>query len=232
MKKTIATALLAFLFVSALDLYASDCLATAGGVSVAIPSPEKLFTEVGSEKRDSFEFMVPSRNRLLCAFVPSDYLPHLKNPATGMDRYLVVEVSRSLDEKKTDITTANFEQLVATTKQQIGDPSQLNSTAQASAEEVINKLKALQNSKDISVEKPIPLGTALQTTDAYGFLMIQPVSSGGVTVRTIGASMLIRVRNRLIFAYVYGSDDESSLKWIQATAEKWSHEILAANTAK
>lgn len=55
--KKIATALLALLFISALDLYASDCLATAGGVSVAIPAPEKLFTEVGSEKRVSFEFM-------------------------------------------------------------------------------------------------------------------------------------------------------------------------------
>lgn len=230
--KKMATALFALLFISALDLYASDCLATAGGVSVAIPSPEKLFTEVGSEKRDSFEYMVPSRNRLLCAFVPTDYLPHLKNPATGMDRYMVVEVSHRLDEKNTDITTANFEQVVASTKQQIGDASQPNSTAHASAEEVINKLKAVQNLKDISIEKPIPLGRILQTTDVYGFLMIQPVSSGGTTVRTLGASILIRVRNRLIFAYVYGSDDESSLKWIRATAEEWSHEILAANSAK
>jgi len=230
--KTIATALFALFFVSALDLHASDCLATAGGVSVTIPSPGKLFTEVGSEKRDSFEYMVPSRNRLVCAFVPIDYLPRLRSPATGMDRYMVIEVSRRLEEKNTDITSANFEQIVATTKQQIGDTSQLNSTAQASAEEVINKLKALQNSKDISIQTPTPLGPILQSTDAYGFLMIVPVSSGGETVKILGASILMRVRNRLLFAYVYGADDESSLKWIRATAEEWSHEILAANPAK
>ena len=162
----------------------------------------------------------------------TDFLPQVKNPVTGMDRYMVVEVSRRLDKKNTDITTANFEQIVASTKQQIGDASQLNSTAQATAEEVIGKLRAIQNSKDISIEKPIPVGTILQTPDAYGFLMIQPVSSGGTAVRTLAASILIRVRNRMIFAYVYGSDDESSLKWIQATAEEWSHEILAANSAK
>src|SRR6202030_3232662 len=134
MGKTIATALFALLFISALDLYASDCLATTGGVSVAIPTPEKSFTDVGSEKRDSFEFMVPSRNRLLCAFVLTDYLPHLTNPATGMDRYMVIEVSRNIDEKKTQITTAIFEQVVAAIKQEIADSSQLNSTTHASTE--------------------------------------------------------------------------------------------------
>lgn len=229
MKNTRATALLTLLFLSALNLHASDCVATAGGVSLAVPPPEKVFTEVGGDKRDSFEYMVPSRNRLLCAFVPTHYLAQLKNPATGMDRYMVVEVSRRFE--NTDITAANFGQVVASMKQQIGDASQLNSNAQASKEEVVNKLKAVQNSKDISLDKTIPLGAFLQTTDRYGFLLLQPVSSGGTTVRTIGASILLRVRNRLIFAYVYGSDDESSLKWVQATAEEWSREILAANSA-
>ena len=229
MNKTIAATLSALLFISALDLYAYDCLATTGAVSVAIPTPASLFTEVGSAKRDSFEYMVPSRNRLLCAFVPTDYLPHLKNPATGMDRYMVIQVSRRLEEKNTDITTANFEQIVASTKQTIGDTSQLNSTLQASTQEVVNRLKAMQNSKDVSFEKPIPLGTILQTTDAYGFLMVQPLSSGETITRVLGATVLIRVRNRLIFAYLYGPDDEDSLKWIQATAEEWCHKILAAN---
>jgi len=230
MKNTIATALFTLLFLSPLNLHASDCVAKAGGVSVAVPTPGKVFTEVGGDKRDSFEYMVPSRNRLLCAFVPTDYLAQLKNPATGMDRYMVVEVSRRFE--NTDITAANFGQVIASMKQQIGDASQLNSTAQASKEEVVNKLKAVQNSKDIALDKTIPLGTFLQTTDTYGFLLLQPVSSGGTTVRTIGASILLRVRNRLIFAYVYGSDNESSLKWVQATAEEWSREILAANPAK
>ncbi len=176
--------------------------------------------------------MVPSRKHLLCAFVLTDYLPHLKNPATGMDRYMVVEVSRNIDEKKTEITMAIFEQVVAVIKQEIGDSSQLNSTVHASTEEINNKLKAVQNSKDISIDKLIPLGTIFQTTDAYGFLFDGVVSSGGTTTRIVAASILIRVRNRLIFAYVYGSEAESSLKWVQTTAEEWTREILAANSSK
>lgn len=231
MKRTIATAVFAFLFfLTGVDLYSSDCLAKAGGVSVVIPTPGKLFAEVGS-KRDSFEYMVPSRNRLLCAFVSTDSLPHLTSPATGLDRYMVVEVSRSIDEKNVDITTVDFEQVVASTKQHAGD-FQSNSAVQASLEEVINRLKAIENTKDISMGKPIPLGTSFQTTDAYGSLMILPVSPRGTTVRILGASILIRVRSRLIFAYVYAPDDESSLKWIQATAQEWSHQILAANSGK
>ena len=230
--KTRATALFALLFISALDLYGSDCLATIAGVSVAIPTPEKSFTEVGSEKRDSFEFMVPSRNRLLCAFVLTDYLPHLKNPATGVDRYMVVEVSRYIDEKNPEITTAIFEQVIAVAKQEVGDTSKLNNTAHATAEEINNKLKAVQNSKDISIDKLIPLGTIFQTTDAYGFLIDGVVSSGGTATRIIGGANLIRVRNRLIFAYVYGSEAESSLKWVQTTSEEWTRKILAANSSK
>jgi hypothetical protein len=141
-------------------------------------------------------------------------------------------VSRNIDEKKTEITTTIFEQVVAVIKQEIGDGSQLNSTVHASTEEINNKLKAVQNSKDISIDKLIPLGTIFQTTDAYGFLFDGVVSSGGTTTRIVAASILIRVRNRLIFAYVYGSEAESSLKWVQTTAEEWTREILAANSSK
>ena len=70
--------------------------------------------------------------------------------------------------------------------------------------------------------RPWPLGTLFQTSDAYASAMLAPVSSGGVTMRTINASVLLRVRNRLIFAYIYGSsDDENSLRWIEKMAEQW-----------
>jgi hypothetical protein len=61
--------------------------------------------------------------------------------------------------------------------------------------------------------------------------MLAPVSSGGVTIRAINASVLLRVRDQLIFAYIYdSSDDEKSLKWIEKTTEQWANEILTANS--
>ncbi len=231
MKKTVLPVLACVLFALALSLHAADCPTMAGGVPVVIPPPDKEFVEVGGDKRDFFEYMVPSSNRLLCAFVPVDFLPRLKNPASGMGQYLVVELSRKLDEKNTEVTSAVFEKVVLGVKQQFADSSTLNQIVQATSEEISSKLKQLDRSKDVSIGKPVPLGTLFQTSDAYAFAMLSPVSSGGVTTRVIGASVLLRVRERLIFAYIYGSsDDENSLKWVEKTAEQWADEILTANS--
>jgi len=231
MKKTVPTLLLCALFASASLLPAADCSTTAGGVPVVIPPPAKEFVEVGSDNRDFFEYMVPSRNRLLCAFVPADFLPRLKNPASGLGQYMLVELSRKLDEKNTEVTSASFEKVVLGMKQQFADSSTLNQTVQTTSEEISSKLKQLDSSKDVSIDKPTPLGTLFQTSDAYASAMLAPVSSGGVRMRTINASVLLRVRDRLIFAYIYGSsDDENSLKWIGKMAEQWANEILTANS--
>ncbi len=230
MKKTALTLLLCALFVSAASLHASDCSTVAGGVPVLIPSPGKEFVEVNSDKRNFFEYMVPSRNRLLCAFVPADFVPRLKNPASGMGQYMLVELSRSLDEKNTEVTSATFEKVVLGIKQQFADSSALNQTVKTTSEEISSKLKQLDPSKDLSIDKPTPLGALFQTSDSYAFAMLVPVSSGGVTVREINATVLMRVRDRLIFAYIYGSgDDEKSLIWIEKTAGQWASDILTAN---
>ncbi len=166
MKKTALTLLLCALFVSAASLYASDCSTVAGGVPVLIPSPGKEFVEVNSDKRNFFEYMVPSRNRLLCAFVPADFVPRLKNPASGMGQYMLVELSRSLDEKNTEVTSATFEKVVLGIKQQFADSSALNQTVKTTSEEISSKLKQLDPSKDLSIDKPTPLGALFQTSDS------------------------------------------------------------------
>jgi hypothetical protein len=231
MKKTLLTVLLWGLFASASSLHAADCGTVTGGVPVVVPPPGKEFVEVGADKRNFFEFMVPSRNRLLCAFVPTDLLPRLKNPASGLGQYMLVEVSRKLDEKNTEVTPAAFAQIVVAMEQQLGDASSLNQTVESTSKEISGKLKQLGQSTDISIDKPAPLGTLFRTSDSYAFAMLEPVSSGGATIRTINASVLLRVRDRLIFAYIDGSgDDEESLKWVEKTAEQWTNEILTANS--
>src|SRR5271167_43948 len=167
MKKTVLTFLLWALFASASSLHAADCGTMAGGVPVVVPPPDKEFVEVGGDKRNFFESMVPSRNRLLCAFVPTDFLPRLKNPARGLGQYMLVEVSCKLDEKNTEVTPAGFEQIVIVMKKQLGDSSSLNQTVESASKEINSKLKELGQSTDISIDKPAPLGTLFQTSDAY-----------------------------------------------------------------
>ena len=87
MNKTVLTFLLWALFASVSSLRAADCATMAGGVPVVVPPPHQEFVEVGGDKRNFFEVAVPSRNRLLCAFVPTDFLPRLKNPSSGLGKY-------------------------------------------------------------------------------------------------------------------------------------------------
>jgi hypothetical protein len=202
----------------------------AGGVSVVVPSPDKGFVEVG-DKRNFFEPIVPSRNRLLCAFVPTDYLPLLKNPANGLGKYTLVEVSRKIDENNTEITPARFEQVVLATKQQLGDSSSLNQTVESTPREISSKLKQMGQSTDISIDKPVFLGALFQMPDAYAFATVESVSSGAVATRAIQTCVLLRAKDRLLFVYVYGSsDDEESLKWVEETTKQWTNQILAANS--
>lgn len=232
MNKCLVSVLLLLLLAPA-ALHAAGCSATAGGAAVVIPAPTAEFAEVGSDKQDVFDYLVPSRNRLLCAFVPADLLPSLKKPAIGLNRYMVVEVSRKLDVANTEVTPADFEEVVASIKKRIGDSDELNRTTQSAADEISGKLKAIDQSKDVALGQPSPLGTLFQTQDAYAFAMLAPISSGGVTVKTINASVLLRARHRLLFAYIYASgEDETSLKWVEKTAEDWSHEIIDANPNK
>jgi len=231
MKKTVLTFLLWVLLASASSLHAADCGTMAGGVPIVVPPPDKSFVEVVGDKRNFFESVVPSRNRLLCAFVPTDFLSRLKNPARGLGQYMLVEVSRKVDEKNTEVTPADFEQIVMAMKQQLGDSSSLNQTAESGSKEINSKLKQLGQSTDISIDKFAPLGTLFQTSDTYAFAMLESVSSGETTNRVINATVLLRVRDRLIFAYIYGSgDDEESLKWVEKTTEQWVNEILTANS--
>jgi hypothetical protein len=52
----------------------------------------------------------------------------------------------------------------------------------------------------------------------------------GTTTNMINASALVRVRNRLVFAYVYAVyKDQSSLQWARKAVEDWADAILKAN---
>jgi hypothetical protein len=230
--KTFLVSILLFLPLVSPTVRASNCSTKAGGVSVAIPAPVGGFVEVGSDKRDFFEYLVPSSNRLLCVFVPADLLPLLKNPARGLGRYMVVEISRQLDEGNSEVTPANFQEIVSGIKQQLGDTNAFNRTVQTSSEEVSRKLKAVDASKDVAIGQVSPLGTLFEKQDVYAFAMVAPVSSGGVTVKMINASVMLRVRGRLVFVYIFaGGSDETSLKWVEQTAEQWAQQVLTANAS-
>ncbi len=229
MKSLLMSILLFLPFVPA-TAQVSNCNTMIGGTAVTIPVPVARFTEVGSEKREYFEWLAPSGNRLLCAFVPIDILPRLKKPAGGMERYMLVETARAWDEGKTELTTADFEDIGSKVRGQLGDSTEMNRTVQASSEDLSRKLKAIDQSRDIALGQVTPLGVLFQKQNVFAFAMVLPVSSEGTTIRVINVSVLVRVRNRGLFAYIYSTGtDQGSLNWAQQTAQAWAQQILDAN---
>jgi uncharacterized membrane protein len=105
-------------------------------------------------------------------------------------------------------------------------------TAMKEQEEEINRrLKALNSSAAaVSADKPVYLGALFSKADACGFGATMAVSSSGTTVTMAMGLSVIRVQNRVFFAYLYKRyEDESTLLWIRKASEQWADSILSAN---
>jgi hypothetical protein len=60
--------------------------------------------------------------------------------------------------------------------------------------------------------------------------MIMPVLANGVTTRVVAVISVLRVQKRVLIAYTYQVfKDESTVKLMQATSEKWAKAICDAN---
>jgi hypothetical protein len=200
-----------------------------GGTPIVIPAPTKDLVELGDNKREVMEVLVPSTNRLLAAFVLAEDLPNFA--ASGghpvMSKYAMVEVSRRVE--NTDMEASHFNALVDTVKAQWGDI--LSSSAKNFEEDFHNRLKAHHfEDATVTLGQPIQLGCIISQQDEYGFAMIAPVLVDGKTTNMAVSTTLVRVKKRLLFLYL-NSDykNEATLTWLRETSEKWADAILSAN---
>jgi hypothetical protein len=98
-------------------------------------------------------------------------------------------------------------------------------------EELNRRMKTLNlDDPKISFDKPVQLGSFFSKQDAFGLGMIMPVSSKGSTTTMVGGIILLRVKNRMLFAYLYATyKDQETVRWVRKTSEGWADAILAAN---
>ncbi len=200
----------------------------AGGKSIAIPQPSADLAETGSDYRVILEPLAPDTNRLLAAFVlPADMDGIKAGISKPLDRYALVEVLRKAE--FSDIDPDTFKQITDGVGQQFG--GSLDATLKDQEEAFNLRMKALNSgASTISFDKPTPLGSLFSKPDAAGFAMIMPVSSKGVTAKMITGIIVLRLQNRVVFAYLYASYvDEATAQWIRTTGEHWADAILKAN---
>ena len=200
----------------------------AGLKSLVIPAPSSELLETGSDYRVLLENLAPTTNRLIAAFIePSDLDIIRSQGSTALNRYALVEVPRRAE--FANVTTDQFNEIASSLASQLG--VKVDASIKDQQDEINRRLKALgSNVSDITLEKPIQLGTLFSKTDACAYGMIMAISSGGKTKKMMIGVTALRVQSRILLIYTYDKyKDESSVQWVHTTDERWADAILQAN---
>lgn len=209
--------------VSAADLFSVE----VGGISIVVPLPHQDFVRVGYENeelREFFKALMPPSNRFLCAYVLRNELMRINaGDVISLSRSIVLQVYR--DAEFYELTTDDFAYLVRDAENSLGSESVMRDARAKVAEQ----LKTL-GLEDIKIDHPVPFGVLFSIQNAWAFGMIVPVRYGTETLMMGSSSCLLRVKNRLLFAYVYSEyKGEETMEWLSATTENWARSILKEN---
>src|SRR5947209_13778977 len=195
----------------------------AGGVELTLPGPA-AFAEVGDKLRTTiFELMAPASNRLLTAYVPAKNLDELNQGQrkSGLDFYALVEVPRQAEYM--DCTPEAFSEVSEGMASSMGSFSKEN-VAQIEQDTNI-RLKSL-GAKPLEVGRPEMLGGLFQNADSFGFGMLVAIKQNERSVTMAAGIGVVRVRQRLLFAYLYHVyESPESVSWVRTNLATWVGEI-------
>ncbi len=200
----------------------------AGGVLLTLPGPNTDFIESGDKLRTTlFELLVPSTNRLLSAYLPPQAISDLSagKTAGATDLYAMAQVPRRAE--YADCTPQAFAQILKSLEPSMG---KLLADNVGQVEEEMNaRLKSFDIGR-IEIGHPEMLGGVFQKNDASGYAMLMAIKQGDRTTTMAGGFAVLRVRQRLVFAYLYRKyESPDTISWLNKNLEAWSDAILSKN---
>ncbi|HWE87113.1 MAG TPA: hypothetical protein VG267_19360 [Terracidiphilus sp.] len=196
--------------------------------SIVVPPPTSDLNELGSDYRVLMESAVPDTNRLIAAFLPAEDAANVRaGISKAVARYAMIETLRRAE--FVDVDSDTLKQVANSVAQQYG--ANLGASMTDQQEELNHKLRAMRGSSTtITLDKPLQLGVFFSKPDSVGFGAIMPLSAAGTTVKMIVGMTILRVQDRLIYAYIYANyKDDDSIQWVRKTSEQWADSILKAN---
>lgn len=225
----IAACLITLLLQHGAQLSAQDAATYRAGLKTfTIPPPASDLVEPGPDYRVILEPLAPTANRLVAAFVPRADLEALRSMhGAALTTYALVEVPRRAE--FAEVGPEQFKEVADAVGNQFG--ASFSATMKDQQEEINRKLKVLNSSSaELSLDKPVQLGTLFSKQDARGYGMLMSVSMKGQTKKVAMGMTVVRVQSRMLFLYTYTEfKDESSVQWIRTTDENWADSILQAN---
>jgi len=127
-----------------------------------------------------------------------------------------------------DCEVTDFKKVVDGTKEAFSDAT---SITKESEEEFNRRMKSLDlTNMQVKLGQPTQLGVFFSKQDILGLGMIMGYEMGGSTIKMGATIILMRVKKRLLFIYLYAEYiNDETIKWLRNEGEKWSDEILKAN---
>jgi hypothetical protein len=200
----------------------------SGLKSIVLPPPSADLNEIGPDYRVLMDSTVPDTNRLLAAFLTAEDSANLRSGVSnGLSRYALVENLRRAEFM--DVDADIFKQVSEGMAQQFGVV--LNASTKDEEEELNRKIKSMRGvDAALTLDKPMQLGVLFSKPNACSFGIIQQISASGSSVKMVAAITILKIQNRLIYAYLYSMfKDEDSIQWVRKTSEQWADAILKAN---
>jgi len=136
-----------------------------------------------------------------------------------------VEVSRQAEYD--ECTPQAFQQVLKSVEPTLGkfDAKKIGQLQ----DEMNSRLQSL-GTKPIDIGHPEMLGGVFQKTDASGFAMLLAIKQDDRSVTMAGGFAILRVKQRLIFAYLYRKyESPSTVSGLRVNLEAWADAILAKN---
>ncbi|MCK4995053.1 MAG: hypothetical protein KAS13_08445 [Candidatus Omnitrophica bacterium] len=199
----------------------------AGGTSIKIPTPDAELIEVGYDVREQMEIFVPGSNRLISGYMRSVDIPRFIKGEENfiLPKYASIQVARQGEYH--DLKLSDFNEVVAYIKDSLGD--ELAKITKESEPEFNSRMKSM-DLNEISFDEPVQLGTFFSKDNAYSFGILTTNSDGKMTWTMVIGTTFIRVRERLLFVYMFANHkDDTTIAMVRKITEEWADAIIAAN---
>ena len=208
-----------------------------GPQTIRIPAPagfERMDGIDAKQDEVAAEFVGATNRRLIMFGTPDAVAALRRGEAPLAPRNFNAQTLRSLEDRA--LTPAQFESLRAQAENELGTLGKrmdavLGRTMDNAAKSLSEKL---QESVEVTVGTPVPLGIFERTRDSLGFSMLikSEFSIAGKNIAGLSAvaCMVARVRDRCL--YLYATSDRRTVedeKWVEEEVLRWRDAIFAAN---
>ncbi len=206
-----------------------------GGSKIRLPAPAG-FRAAGAYRgltTAAVRRATPETNRLLDYYLSPQDLYRVKHGANAfLRRYMVVQTHRRFVHQ--DISRDQFRHVVDASRRRHQElVFQLTRRKAESLQTTLAQLRRRLGAT-FRIGRPVPLGVLSHSdrhlTMGYVFNYSSNLVAGMQRQLRIGTVSIVRVKNKLLFLYVYGGYESGrDLDWVKRTSRRWVSSILAYN---